>query len=75
MRWKVELLQTLLRFMDPELFRTFERLDCDDLLFCHQWLLVSFKVREAWRARCGLPRAERPASASLRRRMPCARSR
>lgn len=40
---KLELIQTLLRKMDRELYNFFKSLDIKELLFCHRWLLLNFK--------------------------------
>ena len=40
---KLELVQTLLRKMDWELYDFFKTLEIKELLFCHRWLLLNFK--------------------------------
>ncbi|XP_028416871.1 TBC1 domain family member 15-like [Dendronephthya gigantea] len=40
---KLELIQTLLRKMDSQLYDFFKSLDIKELLFCHRWLLLNFK--------------------------------
>ncbi|KAL0085745.1 putative GTPase activating protein [Phycomyces blakesleeanus] len=41
-------LDGLLQFMDPSLYKHFERTDSDNLFFCFRWLLVWFKREFAW---------------------------
>lgn len=40
---KVGIVRELVQEMDPELYEFFEETECRDYLFCHRWLLLSFK--------------------------------
>jgi len=40
---KLEKLRDLFSFMDPEVYKHFESVDGGDMVFCHRWLLLSFK--------------------------------
>ncbi|KAI7872174.1 rab-GTPase-TBC domain-containing protein [Spinellus fusiger] len=41
-------LDGLLQFMDPSLYKHFERTECGNLFFCFRWLLVWFKREFSW---------------------------
>ncbi|KAH8980924.1 RabGAP/TBC [Lactarius hatsudake] len=43
MKKQLSTLQQLLQFMDPELYRHFEKTDGLNLFFCFRWILISFK--------------------------------
>lgn len=40
---KLEHLRELLAFMDPEILKHFNSIDAGDMVFCHRWLLLTFK--------------------------------
>jgi hypothetical protein len=40
---KLEKLHELLVIMDPDVVAHFKAIDADDMVFCHRWLLLSFK--------------------------------
>ena len=40
---KLEKLRDLLEVMDPEVFQHFQDNDAGDMVFCHRWLLLTFK--------------------------------
>lgn len=49
---KLVVLTELLRYLDGDLHRHFEEIEAGDLVFCHRWLLLSFK-REVWATKEG----------------------
>lgn len=40
---KLEQLVSLVKLMDPEFYAHLEKIDSADMVFCHRWLLLSFK--------------------------------
>ncbi|CDH50635.1 gtpase-activating protein gyp7 [Lichtheimia corymbifera JMRC:FSU:9682] len=42
------IMDTLLQFMDPSLYKHFQRADSDNLFFCFRWFLVWFKRELSW---------------------------
>eukprot|EP00039_Didymoeca_costata_P028524 m.21341 g.21341 ORF g.21341 m.21341 type:complete len:474 (+) comp7116_c0_seq1:153-1574(+) len=40
---KLESLRELLAFMDPDILEHFQKIDAGDMVFCHRWLLLTFK--------------------------------
>lgn len=40
---KLDSLRALLPFVDADLFQHLVKIDADDMVFCHRWLLLSFK--------------------------------
>ena len=59
---KLEKLKSLLMFMDPELHRHLELHDAGDMVFCHRWLLLTFKREFEFddAVRCSPPRVRSP---------------
>ncbi|OAD77895.1 hypothetical protein PHYBLDRAFT_108322, partial [Phycomyces blakesleeanus NRRL 1555(-)] len=48
MHGQLKTLDSLIRFMDPELYKHFEQTETANLFFCFRWLLVWFKREFQW---------------------------